>query len=113
MGVAYAHPQINFTISDGANDFDLTDAFSITIPVGDLKVVAISFAAVDGSQRWAGIFSKNTSAPDGTDAPTQLVDRMALLAAQELIWPAGATDGQKATALAQALANHIEVAPLG
>ena len=62
VGVAYAHPQINFTISDGANDFDLTDAFSITIPVGDLKVVAISFAAVDGSQRWAGIFSKNTCA---------------------------------------------------
>lgn len=113
VGVAYVHPQINFTISDGANDFDLTDAFSITVADGDQKVTAIDFAAVDGSQRWAGIFSKNTSAPDGSDATTQLVDKMALLAAEELIWPDGATDDQKATALALARVSFIEVAQLG
>tara|TARA_R110002074_G_scaffold253081_2_gene425073 strand:- start:18199 stop:18897 length:699 start_codon:yes stop_codon:yes gene_type:complete len=113
VAVAYAHPQINFTISDGANDFDLTDAFSITVAEGDQKVTAIDFDAVDGSQLWAGIFSKNTSAPDGIDASTQLVDKMALLAAEELIWPEDTTDDQKAVALALASASFIEVAQLG
>ncbi|MDP1628852.1 head decoration protein [Parvibaculum sp.] len=112
VGVAYVHAQIECTIADGDPDFAVGDRRTITVPEGDLKLVPIDFDAVDGSQRFAGFFAKNTVAPDEEDAPTQILHRMCLVADSAIVWPDGATDGQKATVLAAAAERHIEVRQL-
>ena len=112
VGVAYVHAQIECTISDGAADFVVGDRRTITVPAGDLKLVPIDFAAVDGSQRFAGFFARNTVAPDGEDAPTQTIRRLALVADAAIVWPDGATDDQKSAVLAAAATDHIEVRQL-
>lgn len=113
VGDAYASPQMGFTISDGAADFVVGDAFTITVPEGDLKVTAIDFTKVDGSQRAAGVFAVNKEAPDGVDVKAQMIKGKALVASQELLWPDGATDAQKAGALAELKSNDIEARQLG
>lgn len=107
VAVAYTHPQINFTISDGANDFDLGDAFTITVAEGDLKVVEIDFDAVDGSQRAFSIAADNATAPDGSDIEMTDLERDCIVDAGELIWPADTTDDQKAAALATLERSNI------
>lgn len=113
VGVAYAEPQMGFTISAGGNDYVVGDSFTITVPEGDLKYTAIDFSKVDGSQRAAGIFSVNRDAPDGVDAPAQVIAAKALVAEQELLWPDGATAAQKAGALAELAAMDINARQLG
>ena len=54
-GVAYTSDQLNFTINDGATDFIVGDTFTVAITVGGLQYRAVSFAAVDGSGKAAGL----------------------------------------------------------
>lgn len=107
VGTAYLCPQIGFTISDGGADFIVGDSFTITVPEGDKKLVSIDFAAVDGTQRADSIAAKAVTAPDGVDVPISTIDFGALVSAADLIWPAGATDSQKAAALSVLAAKHI------
>lgn len=99
--VAYTSPQISFTISDGATDFILGDSITVTVDEGDGKLVGIDFDATDGSQRAYAVAATRVTAPDGVDAAILTIRRQAVLARQSLIWPEGATDGQKAGALAE------------
>jgi hypothetical protein len=74
------------------------------------KVKAIDFAAADGSEAAFGVLLYDVTAPDGADAVgVALVDGPAVVASNGLIWPAGATANQKATAIAQLKAAGIKV----
>lgn len=102
VGVAYVGTHLGLTISDGTNDFVVGDSFTVTVPEGDKKLVPIDFSAVDGTQRFHSIAADNVTAPNGTDMPIVSLRRGVVVAKQELIWPAGATDTQKTAALTDA-----------
>jgi hypothetical protein len=70
------------------------------------KYVPIAPAANDGTQNWAGILYARVDA-SAADQPAVVVKRHAEVYASGLIWPAGATDAQKAAALAQAAAALV------
>jgi hypothetical protein len=107
VGVAYTSSQINFTISDGNTDFEIGDMFDIEIEeVAGNEVVPLDFTAVDGSQNAYGFM---IDAYDATDADVEgvAIVRNAVIAASKLVWPSGATAGQKAAALKQLKARGI------
>ncbi len=99
VGVAYANPQLNLTINDGATDFAVGDTFTITVAAGDGKARALDLDAVDGTQHPAGFM---VAACDATsaDAKGVAIVRDAIIV-DNLVWPAGITGGQKTAALAE------------
>ncbi len=112
-GAAYDNGEIAFSIADGGTDFVVGDSFAITVPAGSQKLTAIDFSAVDGSQRAAGVATLTATAPDGSDSSIAYLKRgPAVIASNDLVWPSGASAGQKAQALAElaALDIHAETA---
>jgi hypothetical protein len=107
VGVAYAGPQINFTIADGDPDFAVGDSFTVTVAAGDMKYVALAPSAVDGSQRAARISAMNREAPVDTDVPLNVIDFGALVNEAELIWPDGISAGDKAAAVTRLAERSI------
>lgn len=99
VGVAYAGPQVNFTIADGGTDFVVGDGFSLTIAKGDGKWVQLDPAATDGTQLAYGVLLAPVTAPDGTDVPAQALVRLATIIDTGLVWPAGISAPAKAAAL--------------
>lgn len=107
VGVAYTSGQINFTITDGAADWAVGDFVTVTIDEGSGKYVLVDFAATDGTQLADRINSQKVTAPDGVDAKTVALKWGCLVAEESLIWPAGATDNQKAAALSRLADRNI------
>ncbi|GAB4368068.1 MAG: head decoration protein [Kiloniellaceae bacterium] len=101
VGVAYVSQDLNFTISDGAADWAVGDFITVSVPAGSGKVVAIDFAALDGTQDAYGVLAENATAPDGEDVVSSAIVRDALVITDGLVWPAGATTDQQNAALAQ------------
>ena len=106
VGVAYANDQINFTIADGAEDFDIGDIFTIDVAAGSAKIVPIEFAAVDGSQDAYGVIIAAVDA-SAADVEGVAIVRDGQIVANYLTWPDGVTDAQKNAALAQLKAKGI------
>lgn len=95
--------QIKFVIADGATDFAIGDAFSITVGIEetDYQIVAYNPAGTDGSQRAAGILWEGVTT-DGTNLGAGVViTRAAEVRGIDLVWPATITAIQKADALRQ------------
>ncbi|MDA9521641.1 hypothetical protein XI06_15130 [Bradyrhizobium sp. CCBAU 11434] len=113
-GVAFTN-QLKFTITAGGTAAVAGDAADITVTaaaVSTVKVVPINFAATDGSQNFFGIaLQKKIAANGGSDQNILVLRRLACIDPNYLIWPAGATAGQQAAALAQALTNMIVQRP--
>lgn len=101
VGVAYVSQDLNFTISDGGTDWAVGDFITVEVPEGSGKVVAIDFAALNGTQDAYGVLAAAVTAPDGEDNTGVAIVRDALVIDAGLVWPAGATADQKAAALAQ------------
>lgn len=57
-------------------------------------------AAVDGTEKAVAVLAEHVDAT-AADAPGVVIARGATLELTELVWPAGITDPQKATALAE------------
>jgi hypothetical protein len=108
VAVAYTNEQLNFTLNDGSTDFAVGDIFTVAVAEGSGKVVEIDFAAVDGSEDAYGVLLADADASAADVAGVALV-REALIVASALVWPTGATAGQKAAALAQLKAKGIVV----
>jgi hypothetical protein len=108
--VAFAN-QIAFTITHGATAFAAGDifTFAVTIAAGSGKVVPLNPAATDGSQYAIGVGIRQTMVPAAADAQIVVVERLAVLLADGLIWPAGITAQQQAAAIAQLTASDIIV----
>ena len=95
--------QIKFVIADGATDFAIGDAFSITVGIeeSDYQIVAYNPAGTDGSQRAAGILWEGVTT-DGTNLGAGVViTRAAEVRGVDLVWPATITAIQRADALRQ------------
>lgn len=69
VAVAYAGDHLNFTISDGANDFDIDDVIDVVIAAGSGKAKQSLTAAVDGSQNPVSILA---TAADASDADVEV-----------------------------------------
>jgi len=100
VGEAYSNEQIAFTITAGATAFAAGDTFTISVTDGDGKVVPVNFAATNGSQKAYGVSAGDY---DATTAEVEgvVVSRQAIAVSQNLVWPEGTTDEQKATAIEQ------------
>ena len=109
VAVAYAGP-VKFTIADGGNDFAAGDGFTITVPGDGTKLVPWNPTALDGSALVDSVVLKRTIAPDGVDTPILVMERgPAILKADGIEWPEGATDDQKAAAIATLKSKGILV----
>ncbi|MBR0871193.1 head decoration protein [Bradyrhizobium tropiciagri] len=108
-GVAFTNA-LKFTITAGGTPAAVGDAADITVTAaaGSAKVVPINFAATDGSQNaYAIALAKKVAKDGGADQPILTLKRLAAIDPNYLIWPAGATDNQKAAALDQLEKKHI------
>jgi len=108
-GRAYTNDQISFTINDGSPDFVVGDAFTVEIAAGSLRVRAINFDGVDGSQDAYGILTAACDASGGAKSAVAIV-RDAKIASANVVWPVtspAVSEDQKAAALAQLAAKGI------
>lgn len=92
---------LTFTLTDGNPDATVGDAFTITVAAGSGKYVQLSLAGATGIEDAAGILLTDVTAPDGTDAYGAVLVRDAVVVASKLTWPSGASDNDKAAAMAQ------------
>lgn len=103
--------QIKGVLTDGTTDFAAGDGFDITVAAGSGKLVAVSATALDGSAAAVGVSLVDAEAPDGSDLVDAVIftARGAIVSRDGLLWPSGATDGQKAAWTAQLAALGIVV----
>jgi hypothetical protein len=93
--------QVKFVIADGATDFAIGDAFSITVGIEETDYQIVNPAGIDGSQRVAGILWEGVTT-DGTNLGAGVViTRGAEVRGVDLVWPATITAIQKADAIRQ------------
>jgi hypothetical protein len=85
--------QIKFAIADGATDFAIGDAFSVTVGIEetDYQVKALNLSATDGSQRLSGILWDNITTDGSTLGSALVITRAAEVRGVDLVWPAGIT----------------------
>jgi hypothetical protein len=95
--------QIKFVIADGATDFAIGDAFSITVGIEetDYQIAAYNPASVDGSQRVAGILWEGVTTDGVNLGAGVVITRAAEVRGVDLVWPAGISAIQKADAIRQ------------
>ncbi|HSG88217.1 MAG TPA: head decoration protein, partial [Pseudomonadales bacterium] len=98
VAVAYANDHLGFTIADGAADFIVGDVLTITVPEGSLQYVELDVAGEDGSQFAAGILGPAVTTGVGETEGGVAVVRDAEVNGNEITWPAGITEAQKAVA---------------
>lgn len=90
--------QIKFAIADGATDFAIGDAFSVTVGLQETnyQMEALNLAGTDGSQRVASISWGNVTT-DGSNLQNGVfITRDAEVRGVDLVWPAGITAAQLA-----------------
>jgi hypothetical protein len=95
--------QIKFSIADGATDFAIGDAFSVTVGIeeSDYQVAAFNPTAADGTQRPAGILWEGVITDANNAAPGVIIARAAEVRGVDLTWPAVITAAQLAEATRQ------------
>jgi len=103
VGVAY-NGMINFTQADGSNNFVAGDWRTITVDyaAGSQKWTEVDLTATDGREIARGVCLFETAAADGVDGTGVMLRRgPAILNADEVVYPAGATSDQKAALRAE------------
>lgn len=107
-GVAFAR-QIAFTITAGGTPFVAGDSFTVTVPVGSLRVVTLpATAQADGSGTVYGVLCADTDASAAPVATVALVRGPAILSTNQIIWPSGLnTAALRAPALAVLAAKGV------
>jgi head decoration protein D len=103
--------QIKFVIADGATDFAIGDAFTVTVGIedADYQVAVLNPAGTDGTQRAAGILWDNVTTGGTATIPAVAITREAEVRGADLTWPAGITAAQQAEAIRQLEKQHIIV----
>lgn len=98
VGAAYTSSHINLTVADGGTDWGAGAVIRVTVsPDGYTE---LDPTEDDGSQIAAGVLWGSTNAATA-DAACVVIRRNAEVKADALTWPAGITEGQKSTAIAQ------------
>jgi hypothetical protein len=112
-GTAFSN-QIVFTATAGGTPFVAGDGFTIGVTIAFNQCTIVNSAATDGSQNAMGVVLRPCTANAGVDNVNGLVvlERgPAVLLADGLIWPAGATSTQIANWTAQLAKLNIVVRP--
>ncbi|MGE0108153.1 MAG: head decoration protein [Bdellovibrionales bacterium] len=99
VGSAFAGA-INFTLTAGSTDFVAGDQFAVTVTAGSGKYKEYNPANTDGSEKAVALSLDNVDASEA-DKEAVVIVRHAEANEAELVWFTGATDDQKATAIAQ------------
>ncbi|MBF0424327.1 MAG: head decoration protein [Magnetococcales bacterium] len=99
VDVAYAGPQLNFTLAHGATDFAVGDTFTIPVIPGSGKYLPIAFAAGDGTQLPRAVLAEDADATSADAAAIAYIT--GALRQSGLVWPTGATTAQKTQCLWQ------------
>jgi len=96
VGVAYVSSHINLTISDGAEDFDIGDTFTVDVIFSEYG--EFNAGASDGTEVAKAILF---DAVDAASAEQKCVvtARDSEVRASDLVWKTGTTESQKATAI--------------
>lgn len=95
VGVAYVSSHINFTLADGATDFDIDDTF--TIDVLNNEYAIFNAGASDGTETAKAILFDNVDASSAEQTVT-VSKRDCEVNGAELTWNSGTTSVQKAAA---------------
>ena len=107
VGAAF-NGTIKFTIADGATDFKANDGWTVTVPVDGTKLVEWDPTALDGSAVVDSVCIHKAIADDGVDSTVLVLARgPAVIVTDGIDWPDGATDNQKAAALASLATKGI------
>lgn len=110
VGVAFAK-EIKFVVADGATDFVPGDAFTLTVPAGDGKVVLAPYAAqADGTHRVFGVLLDRVDATSEDKKAVALARGMSIVAAGLLTYEAGYDDANK-KAVANAALKALGILP--
>lgn len=110
VGVAFA-TEVKFTIADGATDFVPGDAFIITVPAGDGKVVLAPFAAAaEGWHQVDGVLLETVDATSADKQGLALFRGPSIVAAGLLLYEAGYDNNTKKAA-AQAALRALGIEP--
>ncbi len=97
---------VKFVVADVGTDFAVGDGFDITVSTAGKKYVPLNFAGADGSQKAVAILIHLADATSADVEAPVLIGR-AQIVPNQLVWPDGATSGQKNAALAQLAALGI------
>lgn len=108
VGAAFSGGGLSFTLADGATDFVVGDAFTLTVSSLTEKWTILAPAATTGAQVAAGILYAAVDASGG-DKAAVVIARAAQARLSRLTWPGGITTAQKNTAIAQLKAAGIVV----
>ena len=106
VGVAFTGP-INFTIADGATDFQAGDGWTVNVAAGSLYYTQFDPAAYNGAETAAAILFdgvKSTTTP----VKQTITKRDTEVNVSELVWKTGVTAPQKTAALVQ-LAEELGI----
>jgi hypothetical protein len=103
--------QIKFVIADGATDFAVGDAFTISVGVemADKQYAVLNPTATDGTQIAAAIAIYGVTTDGSNTASIAILTNDAEVMGLTLTWPAGITAVQKATAIMQLRQLGIKV----
>ena len=111
VGVAYAGDHLNMTLADGDPDFAEGDVFTITVAAGIGKMTCPGPCRRGRLPKRRGDHGRGGRPPGrrGRNYGVALV-RDAVVMASALVWPDGATEGQKTAALAQlcGFGHHLQ-----
>lgn len=106
VAAAFSAGGLAFTLADGGTDFASGDGFTIAVTVSASKYKLYDPDNTDGSEKAAAILIGAIDATDA-DTPGAAITRDCTVNAKVLTWFTGATDGEKATGLAQLAAAGI------
>ncbi len=99
VGAAFVG-EVLFTLAAGSTDFAAGDRFLITVSAGSGKFKEYNPANADGSNLAVALSLDNVDASEA-DAGAVIIARHAEVNEAELVWFTGATNEQKAVAIAQ------------
>lgn len=107
-GTAYTGQGMTLTITDSGTDPAIGEVLKVTVSeaAATNKYAPINFSATDGSETAAAILFEECDATSA-DVRRTFTQRDSEVTSGELTWPTGATDNQKAAALAQLAALGI------
>lgn len=103
---AYSREQVTFGTDAGAAMLYVGTVVGKVTASGKYKVLAP--AATDGTEAAAGVVVQEITLSASADMQGVIVNKFAKVAKSALIFPSGATTGQKATAIAQLEVLGIE-----
>lgn len=105
-GTQFNYCRDQIIIASGANQVTVLTVLGKVTATG--KYVPLAPASADGSEAAAGIMFSDVDATTADQKAVALVRGPSVISPDSLVWPAGITVGEKATAISELLALGIK-----